>query len=127
MEKVSGEKKFTTLLAALLAAWLLTGAGLLLLSVLMFRFGLEEEKLSIGITILYVAATILGGSMAGGRSREKKYLWGLLSGLLYFCILFGISIIRKRTGAIPVRDLILTACLCLGGGTLGGMLVAVYR
>jgi putative membrane protein (TIGR04086 family) len=127
MEKVSGEKKFTTLLAALLAAWLLTGAGLLLLSVLMFRFGLEEEKLSIGITILYVAATFLGGSMAGGRSREKKYLWGLLSGLLYFCILFGISIIRKRTGAIPVRDLILTACLCLGGGTLGGMLVAVYR
>ncbi len=127
MEKVSGEKKFTTLLAALLAAWLLTGAGLLLLSVLMFRFGLEEEKLSIGITILYVAATFLGGSIAGGRSREKKYLWGLLSGLLYFCILFGISIIRKRTGAIPVRDLILTACLCLGGGTLGGMLVAVYR
>ena len=141
MEKVSGEKKFTTLLAALLAAWLLTGAGLLLLSVLMFRFGLdiingmldnirfglEEEKLSIGITILYVAATFLGGSMAGGRSREKKYLWGLLSGLLYFCILFGISIIRKRTGAIPVRDLILTACLCLGGGTLGGMLVAVHR
>lgn len=127
MEKVSGEKKFTTLLAALLAAWLLTGAGLWLLSVLMFRFGLEEEKLSIGITILYVAATFLGGSMAGGRSREKKYLWGLLSGLLYFCILFGISIIRKRTGAIPVRDLILTACLCLGGGTLGGMLVAVYR
>ena len=127
MEKVSGEKKFTTLLAALLAAWLLTGAGLLLLSVLMFRFGLEEEKLSIGITILYVAATFLGGSIAGGRSRAKKYLWGLLSGLLYFCILFGISIIRKRTGAIPVRDLILTACLCLGGGTLGGMLVAVYR
>ncbi len=127
MEKVSGEKKFTTLLAALLAAWLLTGVGLLLLSVLMFRFGLEEEKLSIGITILYVAATFLGGSIAGGRSREKKYLWGLLSGLLYFCILFGISIIRKRTGAIPVRDLILTACLCLGGGTLGGMLVAVYR
>ena len=127
MEKVSGEKKFTTLLAALLAAWLLTGAGLLLLSVLMFRFGLEEEKLSIGITILYVAATFLGGSMAGGRSREKKYLWGLVSGLLYFCILFGISIIRKRTGAIPVRDLILTACLCLGGGTLGGMLVAVHR
>ena len=47
MEKVSGEKKFTTLLAALLAAWLLTGAGLLLLSVLMFRFGLEEEKLEV--------------------------------------------------------------------------------
>ena len=44
MEKVSGEKKFTTLLAALLAAWLLTGAGLLLLSVLMFRLDWKKKN-----------------------------------------------------------------------------------
>ena len=126
MEKTSSEKKSIALLLAVVAALSATGMGVLLLSILMYRFGLDEKKLSVGIIVIYVAATFLGGQIAGRKTKQKKYLWGLLSGVAYFCILFGISMIRKRTGAIPVGELITTACLCIGGGMLGGMLATVH-
>ena len=127
MEKMAIEKRPMALLAAVLLAWLVTGISVLLLSVLMLRLQLDEGKLSVGITVIYATATFFGGSIAGRGTKEKKYLWGMLCGLFYFCILFAVSMIRKRTGAIPVHTLITTVCLCIGGGALGGRSAALRR
>ena len=104
MEKMAIEKRPMALLAAVLLAWLVTGISVLLLSVLMLRLQLDEGKLSVGITVIYATATFFGGSIAGRGTKEKKYLWGMLCGLFYFCILFAVSMIRKRTGAYTDHD-----------------------
>ena len=66
---------------------------ILLLSLLLYRFGLSENIVSIGITGIYVLATFLSGFLAGKREQTKRFLWGLLMGLLYFLLLSAVSLI----------------------------------
>ena len=52
---------------------------------------------------------------------EKKFLWGILLGLLYFLLLLGISLAVNHDLKNPEMNLVTTLVLCVGGGMLGGM------
>ena len=54
--------------------------------------------------------------------ENKKYLWGLLAGMCYFAVLFLLTLILRRNIDPSSIQTITTACLCMGGGMLGGML-----
>ena len=56
------------------------------------------------------------------KAENKKYLWGLLAGMCYFAVLFLLTLILKRNIDPSSIQTITTACLCMGGGMLGGML-----
>ncbi|MDE7285148.1 MAG: TIGR04086 family membrane protein [Lachnospiraceae bacterium] len=114
--------KIVFVMKCMLAAYLLTAGLLLLLALMLYRFGLSEKVVSICIILIYIAVTFLAGFIAGKRAGEKKFIWGLVMGCVYFLILMVVSIIVNRGIEEPVSRMITVFMLCSGSGMLGGML-----
>lgn len=106
---------------ALLAAYIATGLLLLLLAGLLYRFRLDEGKVQIGIILVYVSSCFFGGFLAGKMMKSRKFVWGVLIGLLYFLVMTLISLSVNRDLTDTTSSFITTFLLCLGGGMLGGM------
>lgn len=109
------------LLKSLLCAYIVTGFFLLLLALLLFKMNLDEEKITAGIILVYVISTFTGGFAAGKFAKNRKFLWGLGTGITYFVILFAVSIILYRELQENGINVFTTFLLCAGGGMMGGM------
>ena len=126
MEKKTGkgqgmEKKAVDILKALLCAYVMTGILLLILTVLLYKAGLSEENINAGIILTYVISTFSGGFVIGKLAGVKKFLWGLLLGIMYFVLLLLISLGIYHSRQAYLMNLVTTFLLCAGGGMLGGM------
>lgn len=115
------EKKLIWVLKSLLCAYVLTGIFLLLLTWLLYKLNLDESKVTAGIIVIYVAATFAGGFAAGKFAKERKFLWGLMVGVLYFALLLLVSLGLYRSLQGNGANVLTTFLICAGGGMLGGM------
>ena len=115
------EQTAVRILKALLCAYIVTGIMLLILTILLYKAGLSEENVNAGIILTYVISTFAGGFVMGKLTGTKKFLWGLLLGVLYFVLLLLISLGVYHTLQAEITNLLTTFLLCAGGGTLGGM------
>lgn len=107
---------------ALLCAYVTTGICLLILACLLYRFHLKENQVQIGITAVYIISTFLGGFLCGKMVKVRKYLWGLILGVLYYVLLLLVSFGVYKTVGQNGSTLITTFFLCAGGGMAGGMI-----
>lgn len=83
---------------------------------------LPDNKITIGIIVIYCLSTLISGFIAGKVKKSKKFLWGLLIGCTYFIILAILSFIISKE-LFSNEDMILPALISsAGGGMLGGML-----
>lgn len=123
MEKTEVMKsRLVVLLRSLIVSFLVTLVMLLILALLLYKVELKENVVSIGIAATYLISCFMGGFLAGKKIKEKKFLWGLCTGAIYFLLLLGMSTILEP-GAMAEAAYIGSALgLCMGGGTLGGML-----
>ncbi len=106
----------------LLAAYLLTGGALLLLALLLYRLQLSEQVVNIGIIVIYALATFLAGLLAGKCVQDRRFLWGLIAGTLYFAILALLTFLINRGFKDFGNHFFTTLMICAGSGMLGGML-----
>ena len=106
---------------ALLASYLLTGGLLLLLAGLFYRFRLDEGKVQIGIILIYILSCFAGGFLAGKMMKNRKFLWGVLVGLLYFLVMTLVSLAVNRGLEDGTVSCLTTFLLCMCGAMLGGM------
>lgn len=106
----------------LLLSFMVTVVILLVISLLLYKLGISEKLVSGGIIITYIAATFLGGYLAGKKMKTKKYLWGLGMGFAYYVMFIILSLIINRGDMEVSRTILTTWVLCMGGGMLGGML-----
>ncbi len=114
--------KRKSILKGLMGAYFLTALLLCLLAFLLFKFDLQERMVGAGITVVYILSCFFGGCIVGKGARQQKYLWGALTGVVYFLLLVGVSCVVERGISMSLPRLITTFALCLGGGMLGGML-----
>ncbi len=110
------------LMKCLLFSYILTGALLALLALILYKAELDEKVVAVAMIVIYVGATLFAGFMAGKKIQNKKFLWGLLEGCAYFGILALISLIAGTEGAGAGHSFLTTFVLCGAGGMLGGML-----
>lgn len=125
MEKntlLKSNDKLSAVLKSLLCSYLLTGVLLLGLAFLLYQFHLKENQINIGITVIYVLSTLLGGFLCGKTLKVRKFMWGLGMGVLYFLFLIGISLGVYRELQQSTASFLLTLVLCAGGGMIGGMI-----
>ena len=115
------EQTAVRILKALPCAYIVTGIMLLILTILLYKAGLSEENVNAGIILTYVISTFAGGFVMGKLTGTKKFLWGLLLGVLYFVLLLLISLGVYHTLQAEITNLLTTFLLCAGGGMLGGM------
>ena len=121
MRKGRGEK-IMWMLKSLLASYIVTGLLLLVLTFLVYKFELDEQLVVAGIVAIYVVSTFMGGYIIGKLTGIKKFVWGMIIGAVYFVLLYLISYGVYREFNTNGISAITTAILCIGGGTLGGML-----
>lgn len=119
-ERMNG--KLLVILGLLVFAYILTGALLVGLAFLLYKFRLGENVINIAIIAIYVAVTFLTGFLAGKKMKVKKFLWGFILGTGYFAILAVVSLIAGQQQTVMGDHLLTTFMLCAGGGMLGGML-----
>ena len=111
-----------TVLKSLFLAYALSGICLLLLALMVFKLDIGQGAVTVGILAIYVLSCLAGGFFAGKLMRQNKYKWGFLVGLCYFVLLMIVSFAVQRKWDMSVQHAVTTFFMCLGGGTLGGML-----
>lgn len=109
------------ILKALLSSYIVTGLLLLAIAGLMYRFHLNEGKIQIGIIVTYIFSCFCGGFLTGKMMKNRKFLWGVLMGFLYFAVLMLVSLAVNRELQLTATEFITSFLLCMGGGMLGGM------
>ena len=127
MEKMTGIKQTArqrgiSMLKALLCAYIVTGILLLALTLLLYKVGLSEENVNAGILLIYAVSTFSGGFVIGKLTGARKFLWGLLTGSVYFALLVLISLGIYHTLQGAPTETAAAFVLCAGGGMLGGMI-----
>lgn len=122
MRKRDVGKKVMWVLKSLLASYIVTGILLLILTFLVYKFELNEQIVVGAIVAIYVISTFLGGFIIGKLTEVKKFIWGMAVGAIYVLLLFLISYGVYREFNTNGLNVVTTIVLCVGGGTLGGML-----
>ena len=89
---------------------------------LLYKIPLSDSAVNIGIVIIYIISTFLSAFICGRKMKQKKYIWGFLLGISYFVILLIISLITKQSLDSLGNNTITAFLICVGSGTLGGML-----
>ena len=113
--------KIADILKTLLVSYIITGGLLLLLSLLLYKFSLAESIVSISIIVIYVLASFVAGNLAGKRMESRRFLWGLVMGVLYFLVLAIVSLIVNHSLKDVARNFFTVLVLCAAGGMLGGI------
>lgn len=117
----TGEKRFSVILVSLLCSYVTTVLALLLLAFLLYALKCGDSVAKIGVILIYLGATFVGGYFTGKKLHTKKYLWGLFVGALYFFILWMVSLAIPGGERDTTMQFLASMLLCIGGGMLGGM------
>ncbi|GFI37386.1 hypothetical protein IMSAGC015_01573 [Lachnospiraceae bacterium] len=120
--QVKRESKVMWVLKSLLFSYIVTGVLLVLLTVLLYKFELDEKLVSAGIVAVYVLATMAGGIVLGKLAGTRRFLWGIGLGIAYFGLLMLITLGVYRTLNGNGVNLVTAFILCAGGGMTGGMI-----
>ncbi len=111
-----------TVIKSLIAAYIITGILLLFTALLLYMLEPKQSLVSAGILLIYVLSSFLGGLLAGKGVGSQKFLWGLLTGAMYFAMLLLASWMFGGGIHSDIGEIATTLLLCLGGGMIGGML-----
>ncbi|MCD7813255.1 MAG: TIGR04086 family membrane protein [Lachnospiraceae bacterium] len=123
MEMLRGQRKTIGRAAgALVIAFLTTILLLLGFAFLLLKLQLDAGRTEIGILVIYVLSCFIGGWYCGRKAGQRKFLWGLLTGVLYFLLLLAVSALGEDALQPALTRTVTALVLCAGGGTLGGML-----
>ena len=72
--------------------------------------------------VIYAVTAGLSGWLAGKGMQDRRFLWGLLTGSLYFCVLAALTLIVNHGFQDVGNHFFTTLMICSGAGMLGGML-----
>ena len=97
MENMQKNIKVIWWIKSLLASYIVTGILLLVLTFFMYKFELNEKIVSAAIVGIYVVSTLIGGMIIGKLTKSKRYLWGMVLGIVYFVLLLLITLGVYRT------------------------------
>ena len=122
MENMQKNIKVIWWIKSLLASYIVTGILLLVLTFFMYKFELNEKIVSAAIVGIYVVSTLIGGMIIGKLTKSKRYLWGMVLGIIYFVLLLLITLGVYRTLNGDSVSIVTSLILCAGGGMTGGLI-----
>lgn len=109
------------MLRSLLLSYVLSGILLAALAFALYKLRLKESQVNLLVFAIYFITCLAGGFLAGKRIRQRRFFWGLLSGLFYFLVLFAVSWAMNLGSPIDMERSVTVMGVCALGGTLGGM------
>ena len=107
---------------SLLFSYILSGILLLAVSFVLYKFRIKESQVKLAVNAIYIISCLLGGFIMGKGIRQRRFIWGLLLGVMYFGILMLVSYVMKKQLSGNTIQLTTTMLMCAFSGTIGGML-----
>lgn len=105
-------------------AYFISAVALVFVAFMMYKWDVSDSVVRGGILAAYVLSCFISGAVVSRQHNERRYLWGLLMGALYFTILWVVSLIGNKGAFTGVSSILPALALCLFGGMLGGMMQA---
>ena len=121
-KKEQNEVWIMWMVKALLEAYVVTGILLIILALALYKFELNEGAVTAGVTAVYLISTFTGGLVVGKLAKVRRFLWGIVLGILYFALLLLVTVGIYRTFHGSSTEILVTFALCAGGGMAGGMI-----
>lgn len=107
---------------SLIISYIVTFILLLIFSMIMYYGNVSEKVVGIFVIITYFISSLLGGLSIGKSVENRRFLWGIILGLLYFGIIMMITLVgrvgNEQIDSSKITGFI-TSCI---GGMLGGMI-----
>ena len=104
-----------------IGAVLLTFMLMLILSLAMIKFELNDNIYSIIFTVITVVSLVIGAVLAARNNGERGWLTGGIVGLLFFVFIFVFSSVINGSFAFDITQ-IYKLIGCFGVGTIAGIL-----
>ena len=104
-----------------IGAVLLTFMLMLILSLAMIKFELNDNIYSIIFTVITVVSLVIGAVLAARNNGEKGWLTGGIVGLLFFIFIIVFSSVINGSFAFDITQ-IYKLIGCFGVGTISGIL-----
>lgn len=121
-QSVKGQSKGTVLVKSLFVSYIVTAVILLILALIVYKAEPSNMVISVGVVFTYLLSSFIGGMLTGKKIQEKRFLWGIVSGALYFAIIFAVSLLMNKDIVSQIGNTIIVFVTCGFGGMLGGML-----
>ena len=118
----TGARMPVVLLKSLLVSYLMAGALLLLLALLLYRMQLSAQAVSIGILVIYAVTAGLSGWLAGKGMQDRRLFMGTFDRESVFLCADGFDFDSQSRSSGCRKSLFTTLMICSGAGMLGGML-----
>lgn len=121
-QTISKNAKPLLMMKALLLAYAVTGILLLVLAFLLYKLGLGESQVNLGIMVIYIVSCLLGGFYMGKKVKVRRFAWGMGLGAGYAVLLTAVTFLTEHQARGDMKEMTLMFFLCFLGGALGGML-----
>lgn len=121
-QTISKNAKPLQMMKALFLSYAVTGILLLILAFLLYKMGLGESQINLGILVIYIVSCLVGGFYMGKKAENRRFLWGMGAGSAYAVLLWAVTFFTEHQTGRDLKENLLMFFLCLIGGTLGGML-----
>lgn len=105
-------------------AYVISAVALVFIAFMMYKWDVSDSVVRGGILAAYVLSCFISGAVVSRQHSERRYLWGLLMGAVYFTIMWVVSLIGNKGAFTGVSGILPALALCLFGGMLGGMMQA---
>lgn len=112
--------RLKTILNSLLFSYLMSGILLAVISFALYKFRLKEFQIQLAVNGVYILSCLAGGMLMGKGFGKRRLLCGLLAGLLYFAVLFVVSLVLKRSFSPNMAHFLTAMGICAASGALGG-------
>ena len=109
------------LVKAVLVSFIVSAILLLITSALMLGSNMSASFVGAFVIAIYIISNFLSGLIMGKGMEQRKFLWGIVSGLMYFVVIFVLSIFVMSTKDFSLMATIRTLLICTISGMVGGM------
>ena len=107
---------------SLLISYIMSFILLLIFALIMYYGNISDKIVGIFVLSTYFISTLIGGISMGKSVENKRFIWGLLEGMIYFLLIFFISIIGNRTETSFNTSVFVGLVISSVGGMIGGMI-----
>lgn len=111
--------RILNIVKTIVISYAVTCVILLALSFGVYKFDLSGGQITAGIIIAYIAASFIGGYIIATREKNRRILWGIGIGMIYFLILAVASIAVNKGVAIDTAEAVRALLICAVSGAAG--------
>ena len=114
-------KKIIQVLKVAAAAVVVSVILIFVCAFLAYKLRLSQAQLGIMAMVIYAVGAFIAGFGVGKLKKEKRFLWGICAGVVYFAVVLAVSIISGGGFHADGGRLARCVLICVAAGTMGAV------